>query len=220
MFYTFVHLFFHLRIWCYDSGLGNPSSHPTGGCRHGKRWAGRFLRVDRSENNITLGLWHSWAGVLKTDGLSVVLTKDGRMTDIISEANIITLFSMWLLFKSVNKTGRLMIAHEAPKTSGFGAEIASTIQVRPSTKILTINIWLMYEWWLGTINRLAIIIKNCQGHKLSKQCKTISSYIECISIIYSVFLGALFPITRGSYSTCLRLGHTIPPYIWTFLYSW
>ncbi|XP_028412256.1 2-oxoisovalerate dehydrogenase subunit beta, mitochondrial-like [Dendronephthya gigantea] len=30
--------------------------------------------------------------------------------------------------QSVNKTGRLMIAHEAPKTSGFGAEIASTIQ--------------------------------------------------------------------------------------------
>ncbi|XP_046848362.1 2-oxoisovalerate dehydrogenase subunit beta, mitochondrial-like [Xenia sp. Carnegie-2017] len=32
--------------------------------------------------------------------------------------------------QSVNKTGRLLIAHEAPKTSGFGAEIASTIQER------------------------------------------------------------------------------------------
>ncbi|KAI9096968.1 thiamine diphosphate-binding protein [Phlyctochytrium arcticum] len=32
--------------------------------------------------------------------------------------------------KSVNKTGRLVIAHEAPVTGGFGAEIASTIQER------------------------------------------------------------------------------------------
>ncbi|KAJ3093150.1 hypothetical protein HK102_006066 [Quaeritorhiza haematococci] len=32
--------------------------------------------------------------------------------------------------KSVKKTGRLVIAHEAPLTGGFGAEIASTIQER------------------------------------------------------------------------------------------
>lgn len=30
--------------------------------------------------------------------------------------------------KSVMKTGRLLVSHEAPKTSGFGAEILSTVQ--------------------------------------------------------------------------------------------
>ena len=30
--------------------------------------------------------------------------------------------------KSVNKTGRLLISHEAPLTGGFAAEIASTVQ--------------------------------------------------------------------------------------------
>lgn len=32
------------------------------------------------------------------------------------------------VFESVKKTGRVLIAHEAPKTSGFGAELAASIQ--------------------------------------------------------------------------------------------
>ena len=35
-----------------------------------------------------------------------------------------------LLYQSVVKTGRLVVAHEAPLTAGFAGEIASTIQVR------------------------------------------------------------------------------------------
>lgn len=34
------------------------------------------------------------------------------------------------LVSSVNKTGRCIVAHEAPKTSGFGAELCSAIQER------------------------------------------------------------------------------------------
>lgn len=34
------------------------------------------------------------------------------------------------IFQSVKKTGRLIIAHEAPITNGFGAEIAAAVQVR------------------------------------------------------------------------------------------
>ncbi|ORY46095.1 Thiamin diphosphate-binding protein [Rhizoclosmatium globosum] len=37
--------------------------------------------------------------------------------------------------KSVNKTGRLLIAHEAPHTGGFGGEIAATIQERCFLKL-------------------------------------------------------------------------------------
>jgi len=33
------------------------------------------------------------------------------------------------VLQSVVKTGRLLIAHEAPLTGGFAAELASTIQV-------------------------------------------------------------------------------------------
>lgn len=34
-----------------------------------------------------------------------------------------------VLFQSVQKTGRLLVAHEACHTGGFGAEISSTVQV-------------------------------------------------------------------------------------------
>lgn len=33
------------------------------------------------------------------------------------------------IFQSVVKTGRLLVAHEAPHTMGFAAEIAATVQV-------------------------------------------------------------------------------------------
>ena len=33
------------------------------------------------------------------------------------------------VFESAKKTGRVVIAHEAPLTSGFGSELAASIQV-------------------------------------------------------------------------------------------
>ena len=49
---------------------------------------------------------------------------------IITFKNIYLQLTLWFcLFKSVLKTGRLLIAHEAPLTGGFAGEISSTIQV-------------------------------------------------------------------------------------------
>ena len=43
-------------------------------------------------------------------------------------------FPVFPLLQSVCKTGRLVIAHEAPLTNGFGSEISATIQVWNSMK--------------------------------------------------------------------------------------
>ena len=43
------------------------------------------------------------------------------------------LFSITFPLQSVCRTGRLVVAHEAPLTAGFASEVASTIQVCHST---------------------------------------------------------------------------------------
>ena len=39
-------------------------------------------------------------------------------------------FDVDAILASVKKTGRVVIVHEAPRTCGFGAELAATIQER------------------------------------------------------------------------------------------
>ena len=39
-------------------------------------------------------------------------------------------FDIETIIESVKKTGRVVVVHEAPRTCGFGAEIAASIQER------------------------------------------------------------------------------------------
>jgi pyruvate dehydrogenase E1 component beta subunit len=52
------------------------------------------------------------------------LAEDGIQAEVIDLRTLIPLDKQTIL-NSIAKTGRLVIAHEAPRTSGFGAEIAA-----------------------------------------------------------------------------------------------
>ncbi|KGG51613.1 mitochondrial subunit beta of 2-oxoisovalerate dehydrogenase [Mitosporidium daphniae] len=73
-------------------------------------------------NDVTLVGWGAQINVLKAAS-SMAKTELGVSCELIDLRTI----SPWD-FETVEKTGRLVISHEAPVTSGFGAEIAATIQ--------------------------------------------------------------------------------------------
>jgi pyruvate/2-oxoglutarate/acetoin dehydrogenase E1 component len=84
-------------------------------------------RIEREGTDITLVAWGAMmrearaaASALEEDGISV------EVLDLRSLAP----FDADTVVRSVDKTGRLVVVHEAPRTAGFGAEVAATVAER------------------------------------------------------------------------------------------
>ncbi|MFH2020172.1 MAG: alpha-ketoacid dehydrogenase subunit beta [archaeon] len=79
-------------------------------------------RVAREGSEITI---IAWGSVVKTvmDSVSKMEKVDAEVIDL----RTIYPFDEETILKSVRKTGRCIVVHEAPRTSGFGAEIVATI---------------------------------------------------------------------------------------------
>lgn len=71
----------------------------------------------------------SWGGLLHiaSEASQLVRERFGKSCELIDLQTILP-WDEETVFNSVRKTGRVLIAHEAPKTSGFGAEISASIQ--------------------------------------------------------------------------------------------
>ncbi|TPX32919.1 hypothetical protein SmJEL517_g04102 [Synchytrium microbalum] len=74
--------------------------------------------------DITLVGWGSQLYVLENAIKQAEKELPGISCELIDLRSILP----WDAETSVNKTGRLIVAHEAPRTSGFGAEVAATVQ--------------------------------------------------------------------------------------------
>jgi pyruvate dehydrogenase E1 component subunit beta len=76
-------------------------------------------RVVRKGSDVTLVAWGSM--------LELALQVQTPYSIEVIDPLTLAPFDWQLLLASVEKTGRLVIVHEAPKTGGFGAEIAATV---------------------------------------------------------------------------------------------
>ena len=87
----------------------------------------RKAEVVREGKDITLLAWGAQLEYLHK--ASEMAAADGVSCEIIDLKTLLP-WDVETVVESVNKTGRLLVSHEAPLTSGFGAEIAATIQER------------------------------------------------------------------------------------------
>ena len=78
----------------------------------------------RAGSDVTLVGWGSQVGVLMQAAEEVA--SDGIDAEVIDLRTLLP-WDTEAVVESVNRTGRLLVSHEAPITSGFGAEVVSTI---------------------------------------------------------------------------------------------
>jgi 2-oxoisovalerate dehydrogenase E1 component beta subunit len=83
--------------------------------------------VVMSGKDITIVGWGSQLYVLETAIEMAKKQIPGLSVELIDLRTIYP-WDVETVAQSVNKTGRLLIAHEAPQTGGFAGEIATTIQ--------------------------------------------------------------------------------------------
>ncbi|TPX71106.1 hypothetical protein SpCBS45565_g01263 [Spizellomyces sp. 'palustris'] len=85
--------------------------------------------VLKQGKDVTVVGWGSQIYVLETAIAMIEKEIPGLQVELIDLRSILP-WDVETIEKSVNKTGRLVIAHEAPVTGGFGAEMAAAIQER------------------------------------------------------------------------------------------
>lgn len=85
-------------------------------------------RVERSGTDVTLVTWGAMMSEVR-QAATVLENEDGASVEVI-DLRALFPFDADRVVGSVDKTGRIVIVHEAPRTAGFGAEVAATVAER------------------------------------------------------------------------------------------
>jgi transketolase C-terminal domain/subunit len=81
------------------------------------------------------------------------LSQDGVSCELIDLQTLLP-WDVETVAASVSKTGRLVISHEAPITSGFGAEVAAKITERAFLKVGSSSFYKKYKKWAFAVQFL------------------------------------------------------------------
>ena len=106
----------HKNLWGFEGEVPDDDPIPLG-----------VARIARTGRDLTIVSWSSTCH--KAMLAAVTLEEEGL------EAEVIDLRTLWpwdksTVLESVEKTGRLLVAHEAVQVGGFGAEVAATVADR------------------------------------------------------------------------------------------
>lgn len=85
-------------------------------------------RIERSGTDLTLITWGAMISEVR-QAAGRLEDEDGASVEVIDLRSLVP-FDAGAVAESVEKTGRVVIVHEAPRTAGFGAEVAATVAER------------------------------------------------------------------------------------------
>ena len=85
------------------------------------------VRVEREGDEITL---ISWGAMMKETRAAATALEDTGVSVEVLDVRTLSPLDHDGIVRSVSKTGRAVVVHEAPRTGGFGGEIAAVIQER------------------------------------------------------------------------------------------
>ena len=85
------------------------------------------VRVEREGDAITL---ISWGAMMKETRAAATALEDTGVSVEVLDVRTLSPLDHDGIVRSVSKTGRAVVVHEAPRTGGFGGEIAAVIQER------------------------------------------------------------------------------------------
>lgn len=85
-------------------------------------------RTERPGEDLTLVTWGAMLTEVR-EAAARLEEEDGASVEVVDVRSLVP-FDADTVVDSVNRTGRVVIVHEAPRTAGFGAEVAATVAER------------------------------------------------------------------------------------------